>query len=64
MVGNLNKQYRFLCESADKYKRGMIHEKEFVNTLGSFVIFKLNNSVEPYIENMEKRIERLYYYGR
>lgn len=61
---NLSKQYRILCKTAEEYKKGIIHERQFVNQIGSFVMLKLNASITPYIHNFENELERVCLNGK
>ena len=52
------KRYSALCNAA------LIHQTEFLNQFSSFILWKLNAAVNPYINRINKDYERAYTNGK
>lgn len=58
------KRYNALCNAALDYQKGYIHQTEFLNQFSSFILWKLNAAVNPYINRICKDYERAYINGK
>ena len=51
------KYYELICQAAQAYKYGYIHQDTFLNNLGNFVMWKVYNSITPNIEKLSLNAE-------
>lgn len=58
------KSYNELYKFAEYYKKGYLTKNQFVNSISSFILLDIENSITPQLSNLSRTIERAYINGK
>lgn len=58
------KSYFELYKVAQYYKKGYINKNQLINTIGSFVLINIENSITSQLSSLSRTIERAYINGK
>lgn len=59
MVKDYKTMYKRLCIAAQEYDKGLIPKQDLTNELSYFILYKFDESINPYIKKLENRLERI-----
>lgn len=45
--------YNWVCKSAQAYRKGLIAQDVFLGEFGNYIMWKLNNTITPYVNNID-----------
>ncbi len=58
------KYYNWLCNSALAYKKGALSQDLFLNNVAEYLVWKVENILNPYVSRAIGDIERGYLSGK
>lgn len=58
------KSYSELYKFAEYYKKGYLTKRQLINSIGSFVLLDIENTITPQLSSLSKTIERAYINGK
>ncbi len=58
------KSYNELYKFAEYYKKGYLTKRQLINSIGSFVLLDIENTITPQLSSLSRTIERAYINGK